>query len=32
MFIHGGGRGAFAAVALNLIQKTGEADYLVTGK
>ncbi|KAK7598358.1 hypothetical protein V9T40_006593 [Parthenolecanium corni] len=31
LFVHGGGRGAFAAVALNLIQKTGEADYLITG-
>ena len=32
LFLQGGGTGLFAAVALNLISKTGTADYLVTGK
>jgi len=31
LFCHGGGRGQFAAVPLNLIGITGKADYLVTG-
>jgi phosphoserine aminotransferase len=31
LFSHGGGRGQFAAVPLNLIGSTGKADYLVTG-
>jgi len=31
LFIQGGGTGAFAAVALNLLGKTGTADYCVTG-
>lgn len=31
LFSHGGGRGQFAAVPLNLIGRTGKADYLVTG-
>ena len=31
LFSHGGGRGQFAAVPLNLIGLTGKADYLVTG-
>ena len=31
LFCHGGGRGQFAAVALNLMGLTGKADYLVTG-
>jgi len=31
LFIQGGGTGAFAAVALNLINRTGSADYCVTG-
>lgn len=29
--MQGGGTGLFAAVAMNLIGKTGKADYLVTG-
>lgn len=29
--MQGGGTGAFAAIALNLINKTGAADYAVTG-
>lgn len=32
LFCHGGGRGQFAAVPLNLIGLTGQADYLVTGQ
>lgn len=32
LFIQGGGTGGFAAVALNLIGRTGTADYCVTGK
>ncbi|KAK5649844.1 hypothetical protein RI129_000873 [Pyrocoelia pectoralis] len=31
LFIQGGGTGAFAAVALNLLNRTGTADYCVTG-
>jgi len=31
LFSHGGGRGQFSAVPLNLIGLTGKADYLVTG-
>ncbi|KAJ3666059.1 hypothetical protein Zmor_001514 [Zophobas morio] len=31
LFIQGGGTGAFAAVAMNLINRTGSADYAVTG-
>lgn len=31
LFSHGGGRGQFAAVPLNLIGATGKADYLITG-
>ena len=31
LFCHGGGRGQFAAIPLNLIGLTGTADYLVTG-
>lgn len=31
LFIQGGGSGAFAAVALNLMARTGTADYAVTG-
>jgi len=31
LFCHGGGRGQFAAVPLNLIGISGKADYLVTG-
>ncbi|CAG2056575.1 unnamed protein product [Timema podura] len=31
LFLQGGGTGLFAAVALNLISRTGTADYLVTG-
>ncbi|XP_076054638.1 phosphoserine aminotransferase [Oratosquilla oratoria] len=31
MFMHGGGTGQFAAVAMNLLGRTGEADYVVTG-
>lgn len=30
--MQGGGTGLFAAVPLNLISKTGVADYVVTGK
>lgn len=29
--MQGGGTGAFAAVALNLLNRTGAADYVVTG-
>ena len=32
LFCHGGGRGQFAAVPMNLIGRTGVADYLVTGQ
>lgn len=31
LFMHGGGRGQFSAVPLNLLSHTGEADYLVSG-
>lgn len=31
LLMQGGGTGLFAAVAMNLIGKTGKADYLVTG-
>lgn len=31
LFLQGGGCGLFAAVAMNLISRTGEADYIVTG-
>ncbi|KAK9874548.1 hypothetical protein WA026_005387 [Henosepilachna vigintioctopunctata] len=31
LFMQGGGLGGFAAVALNLINRTGSADYIVTG-
>lgn len=31
MFLQGGGTGLFAAVAMNLMGRTGEADYIVTG-
>lgn len=31
LFIQGGGTGAFAAIAMNLINRTGSADYIVTG-
>lgn len=29
--MHGGGTGLFAAIPLNMISKTGTADYIVTG-
>ena len=31
MFFQGGGVGQFAAVPLNLMSRSGEADYIVTG-
>lgn len=31
LFMAGGGLGAFAAVAMNLINRTGSADYAITG-
>lgn len=31
LFMQGGGTGQFAGVAMNLIGKTGKADYIVTG-
>ncbi|XP_046407839.1 probable phosphoserine aminotransferase [Ischnura elegans] len=31
LFMQGGGTGLFAAVALNLMSRTGTADYIVTG-
>ncbi|MEN3159626.1 3-phosphoserine/phosphohydroxythreonine transaminase [Alkalimonas sp. NCh-2] len=31
LFMHGGGRGQFSAVPLNLLSKDGEADYVVSG-
>ncbi|XP_057668655.1 phosphoserine aminotransferase-like isoform X1 [Diorhabda carinulata] len=31
LFVPGGGQGAFSAIPINLIGKTGSADYLVTG-
>jgi len=30
--MQGGGTGQFSAVPLNLIGKTGKADYIITGK
>lgn len=30
-FLQGGGTGMFAAVPMNLISRTGVADYVVTG-
>ena len=30
--MQGGGTGIFAALPLNLMKKTGTADYIVTGK
>lgn len=32
MFLQGGGTGLFAAVAMNLMSRTGTADYVVTGE
>lgn len=32
LFLSGGGQGQFAGVPLNLISRTGTADYLVTGR
>lgn len=32
LFMQGGGTGAFAAIPLNIINRTGKADYIVTGK
>ena len=31
LFCHGGGRGQFSAVALNLLGEVKKADYIVTG-
>lgn len=31
LFCHGGGRGQFSAIALNLLGETKKADYIVTG-
>ncbi|CAG9834909.1 unnamed protein product [Diabrotica balteata] len=31
LFVAGGGQGAFSAIPMNLIGRTGSADYLVTG-
>jgi len=31
LFMQGGGTGAFAAIAMNLLNRTGTADYMVTG-
>ena len=31
LFCHGGGRGQFSAVPLNLLNKSGNADYIVNG-
>ncbi|CAG9813258.1 unnamed protein product [Phaedon cochleariae] len=31
LFMHGGGQGAFSAIPMNLMSRTGKADYLVTG-
>jgi len=31
LFLQGGGTGQFAAVPMNLIGRTGKADYIVTG-
>lgn len=32
LFLQGGGSGMFAAVCMNLMSRTGSADYFVTGK
>lgn len=32
LFMQGGGTGIFAAICMNLMGKTGIADYFVTGK
>lgn len=32
LLLQGGGTGLFAAVCMNLIGRTGSADYFVTGK
>lgn len=32
LFLQGGGTGLFAAIAMNLIGRTGSADYFVTGE
>ncbi|MPC65937.1 putative phosphoserine aminotransferase [Portunus trituberculatus] len=32
VFMQGGGTGQFAAVPLNLMARTGKADYIVTGE
>lgn len=32
LLLQGGGTGLFAAVCMNLMGKTGSADYIVTGK
>lgn len=32
LFMQGGGTGIFAAICMNLMGKTGVADYCVTGK
>lgn len=32
LLLQGGGTGLFAAVCMNLMGKTGVADYIVTGK
>lgn len=31
LFMHGGGNGLFSAIPFNLMARTGEADYIVTG-
>lgn len=31
LFCHGGGRGQFSAVPLNLLNKSGKADYIING-
>ncbi|MER2493415.1 3-phosphoserine/phosphohydroxythreonine transaminase [Catenovulum sediminis] len=31
LFMHGGGRGQFASVPMNLLPENGEADYVLTG-
>ena len=32
LFMQGGGTGQFAAVPLNLMSRSGKADYIVTGE
>lgn len=32
LLMQGGGTGMFAAVCMNLMNRTGKADYIVTGK